>query len=173
MIKKRVVGYLVENMNDTQNIFPYTWCNCESIMQFFDGILSTDFQLNCAWLPLNHLLFQIANISVLLTYIPNPTTPFGLLKLRFFLMMAGFSFAFWGAFILCSLDTLIWNLGFAIGNGVHLVYLTIRIKFNKVEDETIYTSIFKPVGVRRYQYKELLKLAERRVYQEIEQTENR
>ena len=51
-------------------------------------------------------------------------------------MMTGFSFAFWGVFILGSLDTVIWNFAFAIGNGVHLAYLIhliIRIKFSKLE----------------------------------------
>ena len=36
------------------------------------------------------------------------------------------------------------------------------------EHEAMYASIFKPVGIRRYQYKELLKLAERRVFMETE-----
>lgn len=51
-------------------------------------------------------------------------------------MMTGSSFAFWGACILGSLDTVIWNFAFAIGNGVHLaylIYLIIRIKFSKLE----------------------------------------
>ena len=142
-------------------------------MGFFDGIFSTDFQLNCDWLPANHLLFQIANICFVLTYFINPTSKFGLLKLRFVLMVAAFSFGFWGGFILCSLDTMIWNFGFAFGNGIHFIYLTIRIILKKfhgdeTEYETIYTCLFKPIGVGRYQYKELLKLAERRVYNDTE-----
>ena len=139
-------------------------------MQFFDGIFSSDFQLNCTWVPANHFFFQMANIFLVLTYFVNPTSQFGLLQLRFALMMAGFCFGFWGAFILCSLDTMIWNLAFAFGNGAHLVYLIIRIRPMKFdhEHETMYDSIFRPVGVRRYQYKELLKLAERKVFMETE-----
>ena len=98
--------------------------------------MSESFFDNCAWLPLNHWIFQIANICVMSNYFINSTTRFGLLILRFFLMMTGFSFAFWGVFILGSLDTVIWNFAFAIGNGVHLAYLIhliIRIKFSKLE----------------------------------------
>ena len=92
-------------------------------------------------------------------------------------MVAAFCFGFWGAFILCSLDTVIWNFGFAFGNGTHFVYLIIRIILKKfdddeTEDETIYFSLFEPVAVERYQYKKLLKSAERRVYNDTEPDAN-
>ena len=40
-------------------------------------------------------------------------------------MMPESSFEFWCAFILRSLNTMIWNLAFAFGNKIHLVYLII------------------------------------------------
>ena len=152
-----------------KKVFPYIWCNCESIIEFFDGIFSADFQPNCAWLPLNHWFFQIANICVMSNYFINPTTRFGLLILRFFLMMTGFSFAFWGAFILGSLDTVIWNLHLLL--GMEFTLLTWFIWLSELNSVNL--NIFRQVGIRRCQYEELLKLAERRVCQEIEQTENK
>ena len=88
-------------------------------------------------------------------------------------MVAAFSFGFWGAFILCPLDTVIWNFGFVFGNGIHFIYLIIRIILKKfdddeTEDETMYTCLFEPVGVEQYQYNKLLKSDERRAYNDTE-----
>lgn len=104
-------------------------------MGFFDGMFSIDFQRNGTWAPANHFAFQMANIFLVISYFVNPTSKFGLLMLRFTLMMAALCFAFWGAFILRSLDTLIWNLAFALGNLIHLVYVTIRILLKKSNDD--------------------------------------
>ena len=43
---------------------------------------------------------------------------------------------------------------------------------DETEDETIYFSLFEPVAVERYQYKKLLKSAERRVYNDTEPDAN-
>lgn len=123
-----------------QEKISYIWCNCETIMRIFDGIFSTDFLRNCTWVPASQFFFQMANSFLVISYLADHTSRFGLLHMRFALMMAGFCFAFWGTFILCSLDPMIWHLAFAIRNGIHFVYLIIGIILKKpnkdeIEDE--------------------------------------
>jgi len=121
----------------------------------------------CQWLPVNHVFFQIANVFLVLTYVINPSSLFGLLQLRLALTMAGFFFGVWGGTVLCSIDCMSWNSAFAIGNAVHIVFLLFKLRpicFHG-DHEMIYKAIFEPVGVKRFQYKELALLGQRLCFQ--------
>ena len=113
--------------------------------------------MDCKWLPANHALFQCANICLALSYLA-PDNLNGLLFLRFSLGAAGVFFMTWGWIILCSLDTLLWNAGFAILNFAHFIYILVRM-FRPVilnhNHEEIFTKLFQPLGVKRFQYKPL------------------
>ena len=72
-----------------------------------------------------YLPFQMTKILLVFSIFHEPYYQSGSLKLRFTLMMPESSFEFWCAFILRLLNTMIWNLAFAFGNKIHLVYLII------------------------------------------------
>ena len=85
------------------------------------------------WHDANHTYFQIANLFLAFTYFV-PNTLSGLLILRFFLGTAGFFFALWAGVILCSPDTLAWNLVFLTFNYGHagwMLYKRREIKFGE------------------------------------------
>jgi len=137
-------------------------------MRYFDDIFTVNFIGKCDWLPANNFLFQLANLFLVLTYLINPTNVWGLLQLRFALMMCGICFGIWGGFVICALDCMVWNLAFALGNGLHMVYLFIKmrpIKFER-EHEYLYKEVFKPLGVKKFQYKNLMENSEKREFQE-------
>ena len=133
-------------------------------MKYFDQVFKADFNIQCAWQPANQFLFQLANVFLLLSYFVNPSSLAGLFQLRVALTLAGLCFGLWGGAIICSLDCMLWNLAFAVGNALHVVYLIVKmrpIRFSQ-EHEELYVEIFKPVGVKRFQYQRLVELAKRR-----------
>lgn len=106
-----------------------------------------------SWLPTNHLLFQLANIFLFLSYMA-PGGIYGLLYLRITLTMGSFFFFIWGYVILCAFDTLVWNAFFTLINLVHvcvLMYILRPIRFAP-EVEVIYRELFQPLKVSRQQF---------------------
>ncbi|GFY62099.1 blood vessel epicardial substance-A [Trichonephila inaurata madagascariensis] len=105
------------------------------------------------WLPPNHILFQIANVFLFLSYLA-PVGIHGLLYLRTCLMIGSIFFALWGWVVLCALDTFIWNAVFTLINFIHviiLLYMLRPVKLSK-ELEEIYKDLFKPLQVSRHQF---------------------
>lgn len=127
---------------------------------FFDDILSTKLSTKCEWLRANQFLFQLANIFLVFTYFAQPNGLVGLVQLRVALTLAGLCFAIWGGMVICSFDCMLWNSAFAIGNALHLLYLFVKLKPKRFDHdhEVIYKEMFKPVGVKRFQYNELIKI---------------
>ena len=108
------------------------------------------------WLDPNHTYFHIANLFLALTYF-CPNNLKGLIALRLCLGTAGVFFSLWAGIILCSPDTLGWNLVFSVINYGHVGYLwySIRpIKFGE-EHELLYEAVFEQLGVARYQFSPL------------------
>jgi hypothetical protein len=92
----------------------------------------------CAkWGPTNHMYFQLANTCFFLSYLaPNGT--YGILYLRFTLLVGCALFALWGWTVLCSLDAFLWNANFVAINFVHvcvLLYHLRPIKFTREIEE--------------------------------------
>ena len=142
------------------------------VMRFFHDMFSMNLTspVRCQWLPANHIFFQVANLFLVLTYFVKPSSTAGLIQLRITLTMAGLFFGVWGGTVLCSLDCMIWNFAFATGNALHLVYLMFKmrsIKFHP-EHELIFKMIFEPVGVKRFEYKDLALLGKRHYYEDGE-----
>jgi len=112
------------------------------------------------WFDPNHTYFHIANLFLALTYF-CPNNLKGLIVLRLFLGTAGVFFCLWAGIILCSPDTLGWNLVFAVINYGHVAYLWYimrPIKFSE-EHEILYAAVFEQLGIARYQYNGLVQLA--------------
>jgi len=115
--------------------------------------------MGCTWGPANHTYFQLANMFLAFSYlVPNNLK--GLFILRFVLGAAGFFFSLWAGIILCSPDTLGWNLAFTIINFGHVAYLLIKMRPIKFEEEheICYENIFELLGVARWQYNVLAQL---------------
>ena len=117
----------------------------------------------CEWVPANQFLFQFANLFLMLTYIVRPGGGLaGRIQVRAALTCAGLCYGLWGGTVVCSLDCMLWNLAFAIGNACHLVYLLSKVwptSFGRKTDGLLYENVFKSVGLRRYQFRALMKAA--------------
>jgi len=112
------------------------------------------------WNEPNHTYFHIANLFLALTYF-CPNSIKGLIFLRLCLGTAGVFFCLWAGIILCSPDTLGWNLVFAVINYGHVLYLWYKmrpIKFSE-EHEVLYGALFEQLDIARYQYKALVQLS--------------
>ncbi|KAG8178965.1 hypothetical protein JTE90_013121 [Oedothorax gibbosus] len=111
-----------------------------------------------SWLPPNHLLFQIANVFLLLSYLA-PVGTYGLLYLRSCLTVGSLFFALWGWLVLCALDTLLWNAAFTLINLFHvgaLLYMLRPVRF-PAELEEVYRDLFRPLRVTRHQFRTALR----------------
>ncbi|XP_040069197.2 blood vessel epicardial substance-A-like [Ixodes scapularis] len=107
-----------------------------------------------AWLNTNHILFQIANLFLLLSYV-TPGGPYTLLYLRVVIGLGSFFYALWGYVILCAFDTLLWNALFALINLVHIIVLVRGLQpvSFSAELETVFEDLFRPLGVTRHQFR--------------------
>lgn len=110
------------------------------------------------WIPVNHIVFQIANIFFFLSYLAPPGIH-GLLFMRICLMLASLFLALWGGIIICAFDTLVWNLIFTFVNFVQvgvILYILRPVRF-RIELECVYGELFKPLRVSRHQFKKTVK----------------
>ena len=74
------------------------------------------------WLPTNHLLFQFANIFILMSFITF-NHRFYLLYLKSVLCLSALCFCLWGWLVLCAFDTFLWNFVFTFINFFQLLYI--------------------------------------------------
>lgn len=121
---------------------------------FRDGVGSYFVTAVCpSWLPTNHLLFQLANIFLFLSYMAPPGLH-GLLYLRVCLTLGSFFFALWGYVILCAFDTMVWNAFFTAINLVHtcVVMYILRPVRLQPDMEVVYREVFEPLKVSRQQF---------------------
>ncbi|XP_066914773.1 popeye domain-containing protein 3-like [Clytia hemisphaerica] len=126
---------------------------------FFANIFQFELTTQCNWLPANQFLFQLANISLVLTYFVKPSGLYELIQLRVSLTCAGLCFGLWGGTVICSLDCMVWNLAFTVGNACHLVYILAKMwpsPFKNSHHELIFVNVFGPVGLKRYQFRTLM-----------------
>ncbi|XP_075552400.1 popeye domain-containing protein 1-like [Dermacentor variabilis] len=105
------------------------------------------------WLPTNHILFQLANIFLFLSYMA-PAGLYGLLYLRVCLTIGSFFFALWGYVILCAFDTMVWNAFFTAINLVHVCVLMYVLRPVRLAPhmEVVYQELFQPLKVSRQQF---------------------
>lgn len=139
----RIIGSDMENVTFTNDLELHTNVTTSSFGFCHSG-----------WLPTNHIMFQMANAFLFLSYLA-PTGIHGLLYLRACLMMGCLFFALWGWVVLCALDTLIWNACFTVINLVHIIiilYMLRPVKFSP-ELEMVYSNLFRPLRVSRHQFK--------------------
>ena len=136
---------------------------------YFKELFKFNLNATCKWLPANQILFQLANIFLLFTYFVKPNGGMvALIQIRIALTCAGLCFALWGGIVICSLDCMLWNLAFVVGNGCHLLYLLNRLKPIAIKDEyeeIIYKTLFKPVNIKTFQFKNLISVAKQRYLQ--------
>lgn len=107
--------------------------------------------------PPGHVLFQLANACLLLSYASKDV-----LMLRIVLMLAGLFFVLFGGLGMDTilLDTILWNGVLCLINAARALEIAWErrpIQFEKEEHETVFTELFGPVGIGRLQFKELIK----------------
>jgi hypothetical protein len=85
------------------------------------------FYTGCSWLPINHVIFQMAHVFLCLSYLAPPTL-YGLIYLRLVLAVGSAFLAGWACFIICAFDTFIWNSLFLLINAVHAILLIFSLR---------------------------------------------
>ena len=123
------------------------------------GLLADQHQLCTDWLPLNHLVYQVANlVLVLFTILPVRGGTLTLLILRLGLVLYSLLTIAWSLLISCRLDTLGWGILLAAVNIVFTVHGVFRVYWmycSRVRPDLrpAYQTLFKPLGVSLVQYK--------------------
>ncbi|XP_071115086.1 popeye domain-containing protein 3-like [Haliotis cracherodii] len=109
------------------------------------------------WEPTNHMLFQLANVAVLVG-LCAPDTTYGALFLHIFFVFGFLLLSIWSWVILCAPDFFSWNFAFMLINGVQTLFLMYRIRPVKFceELEDVYSSTFEPLRVPRSVFKKLV-----------------
>lgn len=74
------------------------------------------------WSKPNHILFQMANICLLLTNLA-PNGIYGIIYIRMCLFFGSMCFGLWGWLVLCSPDTTLWNILFTLINLFYTVHM--------------------------------------------------
>ena len=137
--------------------------------EYLKDVFVLNLTSSCDWVPANQFLYQLANLFLMLTYIVRPINGIaGLIQMRVALTCAGLCFGLWGGTIVCSLDCMLWNLAFVIGNACHLVYLIAKVwptGFKRETQALLYENLFRPLGLRRYQFRALMKAATEKRFQ--------
>ncbi|XP_046572700.1 blood vessel epicardial substance-like [Haliotis rubra] len=110
-----------------------------------------------SWEPTNHMLFQLANVAVLVG-LCAPDTTYGALFLHIFFVFGFLLLSIWSWVILCAPDFFSWNFAFMLINGVQTLFLMYRIRPVKFceELEDVYSSTFEPLRVPRSVFKKLV-----------------
>lgn len=148
-----------------------------------------------SWHRPNHLYFQLGNAFFFLAFVA-PHGSYGMLWLRCSLVVGCILLTMWGWIIECTGDVVLWSSIFLATNLVYLVILLCRLRPVRFEKEIesvslfksnfifillnafhftqsfqqIYSSLFQPLRVSRYQFKKILscmKLIRSLQYQEV------
>ena len=125
----------------------------------WSSLLQHQHQLCTAWLPLNHLYYQVANlVLVVFTIFPVRGGSLTLLLLRLGLVLYSLLTIAWSLLISCRLDTLGWGILLAAVNIVFTVHGVFRVYFAycshvRPDLRSAYETLFQPLGVSLVQYK--------------------
>ena len=110
----------------------------------------------CYEVPSHHILFQIANVIIVLSYsIPNGK--YSILFMHSLLTLGTFLLSTWAWNVVCRSTLFSWYLTFMLINLVqtfYLLYTMRQIKFPK-ELEEIYETLFEPIMISRALFKKL------------------
>ncbi|XP_069139143.1 blood vessel epicardial substance-A-like [Argopecten irradians] len=109
------------------------------------------------WQDVQHALFQLANLCLVLSFLTPTNFQHHAFFLRFVLGFGYLFFSVWAGIFVCMPDVLIWNCIFFIVNTGHLSYLIYRMfptRFRSELDE-LYSKVFKPLKVTRQQFRDI------------------
>jgi len=114
------------------------------------------------WQDLQHALFQLANLCLIVSFLTPSSFQHHAFFLRFILGFGYLFFTLWAGFFVCMPDVLGWNSVFFCVNLIHMLYLGYKMfpaRFRSELDE-LYSKMFKPLKVSRQQFKDLSNLAD-------------
>lgn len=111
------------------------------------------------WEEPNHVLFQVANAALLLSYLAPPGI-YGQIFLRSTLTIGCVLFVIWAWIILCAWDVVLWNAIFALINFGYFLYIIYSlhpfIRFPH-EVDLVYQHLFKPLNVSKRSFRKIYK----------------
>ncbi|CAG2100593.1 unnamed protein product, partial [Medioppia subpectinata] len=107
------------------------------------------------WKRPNHVLFQTANVFLLMAYLATNSV-FGVLYLRSCLTIGCLFLSLWGWIVLCESDIIVWNVIFTAINAIHVICIVWKlhpfIRFPH-DVEMVYRNLFQPLRVSRNAFK--------------------
>ncbi|OWF52518.1 blood vessel epicardial substance-A-like [Mizuhopecten yessoensis] len=109
------------------------------------------------WQEVQHALFQLANLCLVLSFLTPTNFHHHAFFLRFILGFGYLFFSIWAGIFVCMPDVLSWNCLFFVVNTGHLSLLLYRMfptRFRSELDE-LYSKVFKPLKVTRQQFKDI------------------
>lgn len=111
-----------------------------------------------------HVLFQLANFILVLSFLAPSSYRFHTLLLRSFVSAGSLLIVFWAGMITCYPDVLGWNLVFLFVNSVYLAWIMYKHYPPKIHKdlETLYVKVFKPFKVTRKSFVALTDIGELR-----------
>lgn len=109
------------------------------------------------WEQAHHLLFHLANLSLLLGLVIPTTMGLHMILLRLFLMTGCGLFIAWATLYRCNLDVMVWNVVFLVVNFMHLFFLMYKRRPIKIDRElrAVYKRMFEPLHVREALFQRL------------------
>ncbi|KAK7108623.1 hypothetical protein V1264_016322 [Littorina saxatilis] len=112
------------------------------------------------WQDAQHILFQLANLCMAVSFLTPVSFRFHLLFLRCLLLLAFLLFLLWAGLFICMPDVLGWNLVFFLLNGAHIGWLLYRHLPSRLpaSHAALYTKVFKPVRVTQEEFLDLCQL---------------
>ncbi|XP_077267794.1 popeye domain-containing protein 1-like isoform X1 [Temnothorax americanus] len=113
------------------------------------------------WDPVQHKLFQLANLIFAAAFLVPRSFKSSILALRT-ILTAGFMLeALWAGITICALDAMLWCLVLGLLNGIHSLILLCRFLPPALNPELaeLYLKLFKPYKVNKKHFQELAKEA--------------
>jgi len=109
------------------------------------------------WKRPNHVLFQTANVFLLMAYLATNSL-FGVLFLRSCLSIGCLFLSLWAWIVLCESDIIVWNVIFTAINAIHVICIVWRlhpfVRFPH-DVEMVYRNLFQPLRVSRKAFKKI------------------
>lgn len=150
---------------DNENVVNYTATTNISLlsMNSTNSTATPDPSGACSdWVDVQHALFQLANLCLVLSFLTPSSFQHHTFFLRFILGFGYLFFSVWAGAFVCMPDVLIWNCVCFVVNLAHFCYLAYRMfptRFRSELDE-LYSKVFKPLKVSRQQFHDLSDIGE-------------
>ncbi|XP_041350700.1 blood vessel epicardial substance-like [Gigantopelta aegis] len=111
------------------------------------------------WLDAQHTLFQMASLSMLISFLTPSSYKYHVFFMRVVVLIAVVLFLLWGALLVCMVDVVAWSAAFTLIDVVHIGYLCV-VHFPVQTHrhlEAVFSKHFKPLSVTWAEFTRLRK----------------